>query len=285
MRFIYSVFLFFISFFLLAQQSDNKEEWTRYIITEQIDPLGEDVPKSMLDNEFKGKTITINNKTVTVNGLCRYSYVTEHKSSLVYWENKETLNLYRDFFNKYSVSVSDGVDNILPVKPINECPYPFSDFLSVDGVLIFIDHNRAAIFYNKNDHARLIKSEFGNPEPERKHHPQSNPDITCKDDSREMAYVYEQGAITQCFYRGYDLLRTYYSYIKNDDDNYSDFLDGIVPGKNITVENRGNTINVEYTWQGTHTLHIVQNYEGGTTEITFKSREDGTDVITKNFPD
>lgn len=106
----------------------------------------------------------------------------------------------------------------------------------------------------------------------------------CESGPRDMEYIYEHGAITLCFYANLSLTQAYQAHRKTRSDS-NNLASTLIPGKDLKIENLGDTEMVEYVWKGNNDLHITQNYPGGITEFMFVADKTGTNVTEIAHPD
>ncbi|MEG0099294.1 MAG: hypothetical protein RR750_07930 [Citrobacter sp.] len=106
----------------------------------------------------------------------------------------------------------------------------------------------------------------------------------CESGPQDMEYIYEHGAQTRCFYPAMTLEETYQSLRKARSDR-ENLLPTLTVGKDVKIENLGDTEQVEYVWKGTNALYITQNFPGGMTEFIFAADKSGTTVTEIGHPD
>ncbi len=99
--------------------------WKHYVVSERIDPQGQDVAKYSVNEVFKGKEIVIDNKDVTVDGVCKYECYKEEMPP----RQSKIVGLYKTFLSGYNVKLKNKLGLIIPINPLVECAYPFSYFI------------------------------------------------------------------------------------------------------------------------------------------------------------
>lgn len=268
--------LIFILFFLNARAETVSPElvtnpkptiWKNYVISERIDPQGEDVDKNIVDEKFKNKTVSLDNENVTITGVCRYKFNKEKMSPIKYWKSKNTVDLYKRFFSTYNVKLNDELILITPMNPSVDCEYPFSYFIEVNDSLIFVLKNRAVIYSLGNE-------------------AMSAPTGECTHKNQTPEQVYENGDIDECYYKSVNIVDAYRRYRNGMTGESSKYLQGdIVSNKDFSMKCYDGCINVEYKWNGSDNLTIKQLFDGGETDISFITEKKGVRVITKSFPD
>ncbi|AXH61822.1 MULTISPECIES: hypothetical protein [Providencia] len=108
----------------------------------------------------------------------------------------------------------------------------------------------------------------------------------CQDVVRTMDEVYENGALTQCYFKDLSLLEAYTQYRAL-----------LIDGKQFLIENLENNRNIEmpcpsegciairYHWNGDQNLKIEQEFAGGETHLQFVQDNKGTALKIIQYPD
>lgn len=100
----------------------------------------------------------------------------------------------------------------------------------------------------------------------------------CQDEEQTMDEIYENGALTKCYFTGSTLLQAYKQYRSGLLEDGPLFLvEKLVIQKNsempCPVEG---CIAIRYRWDGDKKLNIVQEFEGGETHLQFVQESKGT---------
>lgn len=251
----------------LPFSNNNTTVWKRYVVSERIDPQGQDVAEYSINEVFKGREIVIDDKNVTVEGVCKYEYHKEAMTPLQYWGSQKTVELYNIFLSGYNVELNDTLELITPVNPSIECIYPFSYFIKIDGSLVFVLKNRAVIYSQLSEGDKVSNAE-------------------CVHKEQTIEQVYENGDIVDCYYKNMSVLESYSKYRNELASSDRANLQGeIVFGKNFSMKCNNGCILTEYKWSGPGNLIVTQQFDGGEKKIYFNEEEQGSRVVTKSFPD
>ncbi|HBO25105.1 MAG TPA: hypothetical protein DD649_19790 [Providencia sp.] len=112
-------------------------------------------------------------------------------------------------------------------------------------------------------------------------------DKVCKSQKQEMADVYENGALTECYFKNASLLQAYEKYrslLGQDDQSF--LSSKLVLNKNLETKcSNDNCISVNYNWDGIEKLNIEQVFAGGETHLEFNQDKKGTRLEIRYFPD
>ncbi|CNG10849.1 hypothetical protein [Yersinia similis] len=247
--------------------TDNSMAWRSYVVSDRIDPQGEDVAEYLVNEVFKGREIVIDNTTVTVNGVCKYEYSKEKMTPLQYWNSQKTVDLYKTFLSGYNVKLKNTLGLITPVNPSIECVYPFSYFIEVDNSLVFVLKNRAIIYSQVNEEDKVSV-------------------VACAHKEQTPEQIYEHGYIVDCYYKNMDILDSYQKYRSSlVSDDRAHLQEKIALNKSFSMKCDNGCIVVEYKWNGPDHLVITQQFDGGETRIYFSKEEQGSRIVTKSFPD
>ncbi|KGM27051.1 hypothetical protein KS18_16760 [Photorhabdus luminescens] len=280
------IFLFTLLFFQSFSYGEDKEvsasaikrelnnsEWGYSYVSGPIVATSDGVNKGVIENTFRMRKMNFNNNILNVTGLCSYEYLAEKKTPISYWYSNKTVELYREFFSKYNVKLSDYIYNISPVDPDQTCEYPFSDFIYIDNKMVFI-YDGYAVFYSRvNNSKSLSNTKLGND--------------FCKHIEQPIELVYKNGDITECDYNGVNIVEAYAAFRNNSIQRSDGFY---LPAKlnmmkDITVKCDKDCMEIKYIWVNKSKLKIIIEFSGGTTEIYFNENKNGTKVITKSYPD
>ncbi|EOU9611094.1 hypothetical protein ACOJD9_004405 [Cronobacter dublinensis] len=249
------------------REASNKISlWQDYIVSELIDPEGENVDKTSAADFFKGKEISINNKVVTISNVCSYEYNIDYMSPFQYWQSEKVAYLYKVKLAKLDVDVRDQIGLITPAKSTTGCSYPFVYFLVINDSLVFVLNNRMIVYYPQN---KKIKDES-----------------VCMHKVQDLELVYENGYIDECHYKEMKIADAFTNFRKDHADDEGKYLkEHLEINNNETVKCSGECIQVEYKWAGEKNLSITQQFNGGEIIINFSENTSGTDVIIKALPD
>lgn len=88
----------------------------------------------------------------------------------------------------------------------------------------------------------------------------------------------------ECYYKGSNLVQTYGVY-RNTTGAPENLTEKLTPGKDQSFTDYGDTVSLEYKWQGNNHLTVTQLFNGGQDTITFEADGQGTRVITEYSPD
>ncbi|HEM8291212.1 MULTISPECIES: hypothetical protein [Providencia] len=108
----------------------------------------------------------------------------------------------------------------------------------------------------------------------------------CQDEEQTMDEIYENGALTKCYFAGSSLSEAYKHYRSGLIEDGQLFLaEKLVIKKNMAmpcpVEG---CIAINYRWDGDKKLNIVQEFEGGETHLQFTQDNQGTTIaITQHM--
>jgi hypothetical protein len=275
-KFIFALSFILTSFFTNAETdksvslpplSVTTTIWKEYVVSERIDPLGEDVTNDLINKIFKGRNIVIDDSHVNINGVCSYEYNEKHMAPLKYWHSQKTVALYRELLAKNNIKLTNELSLITPANPSVECSYPFSYFIKVNNSLVFIVKNKAAIYSPMSENYNVTTNECT--------HTEQTPD-----------QVYENGDVNVCHYKNMTILETYNKYRNNLSSNEKKHLqDNISSNINLSMKCDNGCITVDYKWNGPDNLIVTQQFDGGETEVNFTKEEQGCKVVIKSFPD
>ncbi|EPL9571198.1 hypothetical protein MMK73_004838 [Providencia rettgeri] len=100
----------------------------------------------------------------------------------------------------------------------------------------------------------------------------------CQDENQTMDEIYENGALTKCYFMGNTLSEAYKQYRSGLTEDGPLFLaEKLIIKKNMAmpcpVEG---CIAINYRWDGDKKLNIVQEFEGGETQLQFTQENKGT---------
>lgn len=88
----------------------------------------------------------------------------------------------------------------------------------------------------------------------------------------------------ECYYKGSNLVQTYGIY-RSTTGKPENLTEKLTPGKDQSFTDYGDTVSLEYKWQGNNHLTVTQLFNGGQDTITFEADGQGTRVITEYSPD
>lgn len=245
-----------------GQESDS---WGTYVISEPIEPSGENKDIDLVGEVFKNKKISIDNTNVMVNDLCDYKFKKEEMIPVVYWNSEKSVAIYKGILSKYKVGEFSKIELFTPIEPSEKCPYPFSYFIKINNNLIFAQNNRL-IIYSQGSHD-FVKKE-------------------CVHKKQTPEEVYENGDINICKFKGINIVDAYDKYRKIASNiNSSNLADKILPNIDNVLKCNNGCIEINYKWNGVDHLVIKQQFEGGETVISFDKKDYGVLVEEKLFSD
>lgn len=259
--------LFCVSNQVVANNINEQESgvWGTYVISEPIEPSGENKDIDLVEDDFKNKTISINNSHVVVNDLCNYKFNKEAMSPVAYWNSEKSAEIYKSVLSKYKVEGFSKVELFTPIDPTEKCPYPFSYFIKINQSLIFTQNNRLVI-YSQSPQPIVVDE--------------------CSHKKQSLEEVYENGDVNICKYKGVNVIEAYNKYRKKTKDmNATNLTDKLLPNKDSVVKCNEECIETSYKWNGTDHLVVKQQFEGGETIVSFDKKEYGVLVEQKSFAD
>ncbi|MGV2934053.1 hypothetical protein ACIPUA_03190 [Providencia sp. AGC89] len=107
----------------------------------------------------------------------------------------------------------------------------------------------------------------------------------CQDTVQTMDEIYENGALTKCYFTGDSILEAYQHYRAGLVDGQQ-FLTKklmIKTDMDMPCPSEG-CVAIRYRWNGGQNLKIEQEFEGGETHLQFRQNSDGTSLeITKHL--
>lgn len=286
------VLFFLISFFnpLYVSASSTEKilqkkgysEWGYFLISESFNGEDNRGSKNRVETLFHRKKIIFNGNVLSINDVCTYKYAAKLTTPLSFWGSSKTVNYYKMFFSDYKIKMPTKFLEITPVNPIEDCEFPFSEFIVLDDEVIFFYENYAVFYFktpevlkahkknNEGNAALVKKKEIGISK-------------VCKGIERN---TNNYNTSRECFYNGMNLIDTYREYrseLTNHDGKY--LQNNIIPNKDFSIKCDDECIAIIYKWNGTNKLVITQQFDGGETEISFNKEEQGCRVVTKSFPD
>lgn len=239
--------------------------WGAYVISEPIEPSGENKDIDAVGAIFNKKTISIDNSHVVVGELCNYKFNKEEISPVAYWNGERSASIYKNILSKYKVMDFSTVELFTPLDPSEKCPYPFSYFIKINERLIFTQNNRLVI-YSQSPRV-IVENE-------------------CVHKKQTPEEVYEYGDINTCKFKSVNVIDAYDKYRKNINGmNASNLTDNLSPNKDSIVKCNNECIETNYKWNGVDHLVIKQKFVGGETIISFDKKSYGVLVEEKLFSD
>ncbi|EGT3623133.1 hypothetical protein [Morganella morganii] len=88
----------------------------------------------------------------------------------------------------------------------------------------------------------------------------------------------------ECYYKDSNLVQTYGIY-RSTTGEPKNLAEKLTPGTDRAFTDYGDTVSLEYKWQGNNHLTVTQLFNGGLDTITFEDDGQGTRVITAYSPD
>ena len=112
-------------------------------------------------------------------------------------------------------------------------------------------------------------------------------DKICKTEKQEAEDIYENGALTKCYFQNASLLQAYDEYRSLLKEEDKAFLNSkLVLNKNLESKCKNDDcISINYQWNGAEQLMIEQLFAGGETHLKFNQEKEGTRVEIRYFPD
>ncbi|MBS9434543.1 hypothetical protein [Photorhabdus hainanensis] len=280
------IYIFLLSFYMVSLQANatseieqkakenspyaflNATKWEYSHVSSPIRYSTMELDHNFYNKIFAGKNIQFENDMVSISGKCSYQYAIQKKSPLEYWHSEKIVSIYKKLFSDNDVKIPGFLYVISPVFSTEKCEYPFSDFIVLDRAIIFVYKQRAIFYFEEKD--------------KRLHHIAEN--TKCKSSKKDLGFVFEHGAIDECFYEKETLVDVYNKYInKSDVGKY--LTKSLEVMKNTHVFHQEDDVDVQYFWENKKKLKIILNFMGGMTEVSFKEDSDGTKVVTKYYPD
>ncbi|MDI6478136.1 hypothetical protein [Cronobacter dublinensis] len=257
-------------------QNTEVSEWSYFFI---LKPFNQN--KISYDNMlkfFNEKKITFNSGRFSVGDVCSYKYHAQFYSPVTFWGGAKTVEYYQSLFSNYKITIPDKLLSIKPVNPLENCEFPFSEFIVLDDALAFFYENNV-IFYFKNRQDLIA------------HQNQKN-DHNNIDDNRSKICMtgkindnsYERSV--DCFYKNKDIISAYKVYREGlDSNNKRILLEVILENQNNIMKYDDDSVEVSYEWIGRDELHIRQRYDGGEILLHFVKGKGGTKVTKEISPD
>ncbi|GAB1439085.1 hypothetical protein MASR2M36_18470 [Providencia sp.] len=108
----------------------------------------------------------------------------------------------------------------------------------------------------------------------------------CQDEVQTMDEVYENGALTKCYFKGATLLEAYQQYRSTLADGQQFLIEKLALNEDMDAScTSEGCIAVRYRWDGKQKLNIEQEFEGGETLIAFIQDNNGTAIEVRRYPD
>ncbi|MGY5360290.1 hypothetical protein ACXFAT_21080 [Cronobacter dublinensis] len=257
-------------------QNIEVSEWSYFFI---LKPFKQN--KISYDNMlkfFNEKKITFNAGRFSVGDVCSYKYHAQFYSPVTFWGGAKTVDYYKALFSNYKINVPDKFLSIKPVNPLENCEFPFSEFIVLDNALVFFYENNV-IFYFKN-RQDLIAHQNQKNDHSNIHDDRSKICMTEKinDDSYERSF--------DCFYKNKDVISAYKVYREGlDSNNKRILLEVIQENQNNIMKYDNDSVEVSYEWIGRDELDVRQRYDGGEILLHFVKGKGGTKVTREISPD
>lgn len=224
-------------------------------------------PDAFYQQTFADKPIAFKGHEMQFGTACRLSWNAYVQTPVKYYHSNSTVELYTSLFASVGLKLPEKLTILETTSPVGECSVAGVELLDFGSKLAFLYEDKI-VTYTRDENKQATK-----------------PDTRkCELGPRDMEYVYENGAMTRCFYPNMSMKDAYEAHRKALSDS-KNLLPTLTPGKNLTIEKLGDTERVEYQWQGDNVLHITQSFPGGTTEFLLESAPAGTTVTETEFPD
>jgi hypothetical protein len=266
------------------KQKTDSSEWRFFFIVDLSDNQNSVSQNKSVEQLFNGKIVFFNNDTLSISNACSYKYAAQKMIPLEYWGNKQTVSYYESFFSDYNIKLDGGILEISPINPSENCDFPFYEFVILDDIVVFIYKNQAILYFKTEkdliDHRKVdykVVSSIVNKNSEKESFIKK-----CKDIERD-ENTYD--TIHECYYKEINILDAYKKYRDDLVEGKNYLLETVTINKNVVMKCDNGCIEVNYKWNGPDDLIIVQQFNGGETEIHFSKDEQGTKVITKSSPD
>lgn len=248
-------------------QKLNGTHWQYESVTAEIGGGSQDYPEMFYKHAFGDKPISFVGQEMTMGEYCRLSFSPYFQTAINYYHSNKTLEIYASLFARVGLQLPVELTLLATSSPSGECIISDPEFIDFGNKLAFFYEDKMVIY------SRVEGK------------PATEPAIRkCESGPRDIEYVYEHGEQTRCFYPGMSLEAAYKAHrdARSDSEN---LLPTLTQGEDLEIENLGDTESVEYQWQGSHVLHIEQNFPGGMTEFLFVADKSGTTVTETGHPD
>ncbi len=109
----------------------------------------------------------------------------------------------------------------------------------------------------------------------------------CRNEQQDIADVYENGALTKCYFQHDPLLIAYEKYrnLQTQDDK-AFLVEALVLNENKEVKCPNDScISINYHWDGNDKLNIEQQFAGGETHLKLIQDKKGTSIEVRHFSD
>lgn len=221
-------------------------------------------PREDLYYLYKDVQIKIIGDTLEIPNICSTKIHEIEQKSIVYWSSFETEKLYNTLFNEENLPVKEQLNIITALYADKICPEPFNELIMQDHLLIAIKEGYLIQFSDQISPPSLEPNKDGS---------------ICKNINFGDA-SYKSGNI--CFFPNKQLSATYELYWKKaQEDNDKKHLRQILePMKNYHDIIEKGYLEINYNWNNVKELNIELLFSGGVTELTFKEKEDGTELTT-----
>ncbi|MBD2825913.1 hypothetical protein ID851_13395 [Xenorhabdus sp. 5] len=111
-------------------------KWKGPYISDSI--MDSDDDRKKVEELFSGKDILFSNGYVYIKDTCKYEYVAKKITPISYWMSEKTVEFYRLFLSEYAINIDKGLYEVSTLNPEDACGYPFSDFIIIDNVIMFV---------------------------------------------------------------------------------------------------------------------------------------------------
>lgn len=273
--------LFVASLFCSALYASEKTWELADVSVDVIENSGDKDSLINVVNFFQEKKVILKNNILHV-GDMSCEVINRKITPIEYWMSESAISFYRDFFKNYNVIIPKEFNYISSVNPGSECQEPFSEFIEMNGDLVFFYKNRVAWYYPEGD-KRLSKSNIG---VDTEKAVTESDTVICENSSNEMDVVYQQGFIMSCFYPGIDLISAYNKSCEGykQDEALKMLKSDIKRGKNESVV-IASDFTFDYRWKSTNELEVIVEQPGGTTRLIYLQKKSGTTVKSISSPD
>ncbi|AKK72654.1 hypothetical protein OK18_08490 [Chryseobacterium gallinarum] len=109
--------------------------------------------REQIINRFRDSEVLINfnNKTFQAGKECTFEYFEKKVSPIKYWYNQSTINIYKEELAKIGISLPKEFSVFMSANPNKTCEYPTSEYILIEGKIIFIYEGYLIVFGNDLD--------------------------------------------------------------------------------------------------------------------------------------
>lgn len=253
----------------IIEKTEYKEVvWSYKSDPEALKLNSNGVSKGFFKKFLSNKNIIIDKTNVVVENECSYKYIYKKVSPINYWKSNNTVLFYRETLKKNGITMGEEVGIITTKDKITNCADMFNEFLLIGDNIILIGGERLVIYSIEKNMIKENKTEINN----------------CTSPEQTLEEIFEGvGKITNCYYKGLDIISAYKKYKSDYDEQYLE--DNLKLNENLQKNYINDRVNVNYLWESPEKLIIKQLFEGGDTDIVIEEEKKGTKITIYGHPD